>query len=62
MSKPPAPDAAAESAAGTPAPTAAGDAPPAAKRPAQKDEKGGPVWPEPTRYGDWERKGRVSDF
>jgi homeobox protein ESX1 len=59
MSKPPATDPAAPT---PPAPTAAGDAPPTAKRPAQKDEKGGPVWPEPTRYGDWERKGRVSDF
>lgn len=25
-------------------------------------EIGGPQGPEPTRYGDWERKGRVSDF
>ena len=25
-------------------------------------EKGGPRGPEPTRFGDWERKGRVSDF
>lgn len=25
-------------------------------------EKGGPAGPEPTRFGDWERKGRVSDF
>jgi hypothetical protein len=25
-------------------------------------EKGGPVGPEPTRYGDWERGGRCSDF
>lgn len=25
-------------------------------------EAGGPTGPEPTRYGDWERKGRVSDF
>ncbi|CAI2306648.1 unnamed protein product [Caenorhabditis sp. 36 PRJEB53466] len=25
-------------------------------------EVGGPAGPEPTRYGDWERKGRVSDF
>ncbi|KAI6238247.1 Succinate dehydrogenase assembly factor 4, mitochondrial-like protein [Aphelenchoides fujianensis] len=25
-------------------------------------EVGGPQGPEPTRYGDWERKGRVSDF
>lgn len=25
-------------------------------------EIGGPRGPEPTRYGDWERKGRVIDF
>ncbi|XP_051853179.1 succinate dehydrogenase assembly factor 4, mitochondrial [Antechinus flavipes] len=25
-------------------------------------EKGGPKGPEPTRYGDWERKGRCVDF
>lgn len=25
-------------------------------------ERGGPKGPEPTRYGDWERQGRVSDF
>ncbi|KAI5657693.1 hypothetical protein M9H77_26486 [Catharanthus roseus] len=25
-------------------------------------EIGGPRGPEPTRYGDWERKGRCSDF
>ncbi len=25
-------------------------------------EKGGPSGPEPTRYGDWERKGRAVDF
>ncbi|MEL7486538.1 MAG: succinate dehydrogenase assembly factor 4 [Pseudomonadota bacterium] len=25
-------------------------------------EKGGPAGPEPTRYGDWERKGRAVDF
>ncbi|KAF7710402.1 succinate dehydrogenase assembly factor 4, mitochondrial [Silurus meridionalis] len=25
-------------------------------------EKGGPTGPEPTRYGDWERKGRCIDF
>ncbi len=33
---------------------------------AQKDGKveeiGGPTGPEPTRYGDWERKGICSDF
>ena len=25
-------------------------------------EIGGPKGPEPTRYGDWEKNGRVSDF
>ena len=25
-------------------------------------EVGGPSGPEPTRYGDWERKGRCIDF
>lgn len=25
-------------------------------------EQGGPEGLEPTRYGDWERKGRCSDF
>ena len=25
-------------------------------------EVGGPKGPEPTRYGDWENKGRASDF
>jgi len=25
-------------------------------------EIGGPPGPEPTRYGDWERNGRCSDF
>lgn len=28
----------------------------------QTGEVGGPTGPEPTRYGDWERKGRVTDF
>ncbi len=26
------------------------------------EEIGGPKGPEPTRYGDWEVNGRVSDF
>jgi len=26
------------------------------------EELGGRDGPEPTRYGDWEKKGRVSDF
>jgi hypothetical protein len=33
--------------------------PPAPKLP---KEIGGPSGPEPTRYGDWEHKGRCSDF
>lgn len=33
-------------------------APPAKQTP----EQGGPSGPEPTRYGDWERKGIASDF
>ena len=28
----------------------------------EKREIGGPQGPEPTRYGDWERKGRCIDF
>lgn len=38
---------------------------PAAKIPANSQpegEVGGPKGPEPTRYGDWENKGRCSDF
>jgi len=30
--------------------------------PSQPDEIGGPTGPEPTRYGDWERNGRCTDF
>lgn len=30
--------------------------------PANPAEIGGPKGPEPTRYGDWERKGLISDF
>jgi hypothetical protein len=37
-----------------PATAAAGTAPPR--------EIGGPTGPEPTRYGDWERRGRCIDF
>ena len=29
---------------------------------ARPKELGGPAGPEPTRFGDWERKGIVSDF
>ncbi|HXY57077.1 MAG TPA: DUF1674 domain-containing protein [Methylocystis sp.] len=34
----------------------------AAAAPAPREEVGGPDGPEPTRYGDWERKGIASDF
>jgi hypothetical protein len=33
-----------------------------AAKPSQPKELGGPKGPEPTRYGDWERKGILSDF
>jgi hypothetical protein len=48
-----------------PAPPAATPAPEPAPKPApakMPKEIGGPAGPEPTRFGDWERKGRVSDF
>ena len=35
---------------------------PAATARNQVPEIGGPAGPEPTRYGDWERKGRCIDF
>jgi len=57
----PTPEAAAElPKAQPPSPTAQ----PAMPRPQQPMPKeiGGPAGPEPTRFGDWERKGRVSDF
>jgi hypothetical protein len=34
----------------------------AAAQPAKPRELGGPEGPEPTRYGDWEKGGIVSDF
>lgn len=30
--------------------------------PLNQKEIGGPKGPEPTRYGDWEQKGRATDF
>ena len=39
------------------------ETPPAAPPPQPAPrEIGGPKGPEPTRYGDWERNGRCSDF
>ena len=32
------------------------------QQPETHTEIGGPQGPEPTRYGDWERKGRCIDF
>jgi hypothetical protein len=32
------------------------------EQPATPKEIGGPKGPEPTRYGDWEVKGRCTDF
>ena len=47
-----------------PAPAPAAEATPEPKpaAPPKPKEIGGPTGPEPTRYNDWERKGRVSDF
>jgi hypothetical protein len=46
-----------------PAPTVSSDpAKPTDKSDQKPKEIGGPEGPEPTRYGDWERKGRCVDF
>ncbi len=46
-----------------PTPAHAAPAPSASAKPAPlPPEIGGPKGPEPTRYGDWQTKGRVSDF
>ncbi len=36
--------------------------PPSQAAPPPPKEIGGPPGPEPTRYGDWEHKGRCTDF
>ncbi|WP_297372123.1 DUF1674 domain-containing protein [Acidocella sp.] len=36
--------------------------PPKPQPPKLPPEIGGPKGPEPTRYGDWERDGRCTDF
>lgn len=50
----------------TPKPAAADEATPETPTgdsgPVRPTEHGGPRGPEPTRYGDWERKGRCVDF
>jgi hypothetical protein len=43
-------------------PPAATPAPAVPDKPAPPKEIGGPAGPEPTRYGDWEQKGRCTDF
>lgn len=35
---------------------------PSQAKPVASREIGGPPGPEPTRYGDWEKKGRCIDF
>jgi len=45
---------------GTPVPSA--DPPVATVPPKVPKEIGGPPGPEPTRYGDWQYKGRCTDF
>jgi homeobox protein ESX1 len=44
------------------APSEAPSAPAVPSLPLPAIEIGGPTGPEPTRYGDWERKGRCIDF
>ena len=46
----------------TPEPMTPEPAVPADDAGAKVAEIGGPKGPEPTRYGDWERKGRCVDF
>jgi hypothetical protein len=46
-------------------PEAGAEGRPAAEAPVpprKPREVGGPKGPEPTRYGDWEQKGRCTDF
>jgi hypothetical protein len=43
-------------------PAAEKPAVPAPEQPAAPTEIGGPSGPEPTRFGDWERNGRCTDF
>ena len=54
------PDAAAGEAMAQTEPTT--EAPAESATPPEPQEDGGPTGPEPTRFGDWERKGRCIDF
>jgi hypothetical protein len=62
----PDPKATAAATGAEPAPKPGTDRPATVQKPAiapvMPPEFGGPAGPEPTRYGDWERNGRVSDF
>jgi hypothetical protein len=49
-------------AADAPKPPPNPDPTPDAKPAPKPREIGGPKGPEPTRYGDWEQKGRCTDF
>ncbi len=46
----------------TPSPPSTTPTPQPALAPRLPREIGGPTGPEPTRYGDWERNGRCTDF
>ncbi|MFO1079899.1 MAG: DUF1674 domain-containing protein [Reyranellaceae bacterium] len=49
--------------AGEPAAAAAAETPAAPpEKPKKVEEIGGPPGPEPTRYGDWQFNGKVTDF
>ncbi len=48
--------------AANPAPASRSTEPAKPAKPAKAKETGGPSGPEPTRYGDWERKGICVDF
>jgi hypothetical protein len=52
----------AESGQARPKPPEDAPVPQAGSAKAAVAEIGGPKGPEPTRYGDWERNGRCSDF
>ena len=55
--------AATDTAARPPAATPQAETPgPKPQTPPMPKEYGGPKGPEPTRYGDWEVKGRCTDF
>jgi hypothetical protein len=60
MTKDPKPEPAAAAAKPRPAQPAASEKP--KETPKKVEEIGGPPGPEPTRYGDWQFNGKVTDF